>query len=390
MENKINPRLKNIEISGIRKFFNMVSDYKDVVSLTIGQPDFPTPDSIKQAGIRAIQNNETTYTHNAGIMDLRKAISAYVLERYQLTYDPAKEIIVTVGASQAIDISLRTIIETGDEVILPGPVYPGYEPLIKLAGGTPVHVDTSQQEFKMTAASIERSISPSTKAVIIPYPSNPTGVSLNEEELAEIAKLIKKHEIFLIADEIYSELVYEGPHTSVAKFKDVRDHIIVINGVSKSHAMTGWRIGYLLAPQWLTKHLLKTHQYNVSCATSVSQYAALEALTNGKAESNFMREEYSKRKEYVLRRLDRMGISYTKPDGAFYVFPFLSIDGLSTFDLAVKLVDEAGVALVPGDAFSKQGEGFMRLSYAYSMDTLKEGLDRLERFLLVHPQSSSK
>ena len=370
MENKINPRLQNIEISGIRKFFNMVSDYKDVVSLTIGQPDFPTPDSIKQAGIQAIQNNETTYTHNAGIMDLRKAISAYVLERYQLTYDPAEEIIVTVGASQAIDISLRTIIETGDEVILPGPVYPGYEPLIKLAGGTPVHVDTSQEEFKMTAASIEPYISPSTKAVILPYPSNPTGVSLNEEELAEIAKLIKKHEIFLIADEIYSELVYEGPHTSVAKFNDVRDHIIVINGVSKSHAMTGWRIGYLLAPKWLTKHLLKTHQYNVSCATSVSQYAALEALTNGKAESNFMREEYSKRKEYVLKRLDGMGISYTKPDGAFYVFPSLSIDGLSTFNLAVKLVDEAGVALVPGDAFSKQGRrvhaAFLRLQYGHS------------------------
>ncbi|MBA2174365.1 aminotransferase A [Halobacillus locisalis] len=390
MENKINPRLKNIEISGIRKFFNMVSDYKDVISLTIGQPDFPTPAAIKQAGIQAIHNNETTYTHNAGIMELRHAISTYVFKHYQLSYNPADEIIVTVGASQAIDISLRTIIEAGDEVILPGPVYPGYEPLIKLAGGIPVHVDTSKLGFKMTAASIEPYISPSTKAVILPYPSNPTGVSLNEEELAEIAKLIKKHKIFLIADEIYSELVYEGAHTSVAKFKEARDHIIVINGVSKSHAMTGWRIGYVLAPQWLSKHLLKAHQYNVSCATSVSQYAALEALTNGETESRMMREEYSKRKEYVLERLDRMGISYIKPDGAFYVFPSLSIEGLSTFDLAVKLVDEAGVALVPGDAFSNQGEGFMRLSYAYSMDTLKEGLDRLERFLLVHYHHSSK
>ncbi|WP_079480474.1 aminotransferase A [Halobacillus salinus] len=382
MHSRINPRLSTIEISGIRKFFNMVSDYDDVVSLTIGQPDFPTPSSIKQAGIDAIHNNQTSYTHNAGIIELRRAISAHVSTLYQLDYEPVEEIIVTVGASQAIDITLRTILETGDEVLLPGPVYPGYEPLIKLSGGVPVYIDTRDNGFKLTADLIRENVTPETKAIILPYPSNPTGVSLTEKELRDIADLVKERELFIIADEIYGELVYEQEHTSIAKFKEIKDHVVVINGVSKSQAMTGWRIGYTLAPAWLSRHLLKVHQYNVSCASSISQHAALEALQNGRIYTEEMKAAYQKRRDYVLNRLNKMGLDYSAPDGAFYVFPSLALQGETTFNLAVRMVKEAGVALVPGDAFSEYGEGYMRLSYAYSLETLEKGLDRLENFLL--------
>ncbi|WP_173916641.1 aminotransferase A [Halobacillus sp. Marseille-Q1614] len=381
MEHKINKNLSTIQISGIRQFFNMISDYDDVVSLTIGQPDFPTPAHVKAAAVKAIENNHTTYTHNAGIFELRKAISEHVSQKYDLEYDPANEIIVTVGASQAIDITLRTIIEQGDEVLLPGPVYPGYEPLAKLAGAKVTHIDTSANHFKLTADLLEQSITKDTKCVILPYPSNPTGVSLTNGELEAIAEVIDRHGIFMIADEIYSELVYEQSHTSIASFSKVRDQVIVVNGVSKSHSMTGFRIGYLLAPEWLTKHILKVHQYNVSCATSVSQYAALEAIQNGKLDPESMKEDYKKRREYVTRRLDKMELEYVIPDGAFYIFPKFPLNGKTTFEAAVDLVKTAGVALVPGDAFSNYGEGYMRLSYAYSEKILKIGLDRLEKYL---------
>ncbi|MBN9652646.1 aminotransferase A [Halobacillus sp. GSS1] len=381
MENFINPTVKQIEISGIRRFFNMVSHYEDIVSLTIGQPDFPTPPAVKEAGIQAIKDNRTTYTHNAGMLPLREAIQQHVKNSYGLDYEAENEIIVTIGASQALDISLRTIIQPGDEVLLPGPVYPGYEPLIRLAGGTPVFIDTSESNFKLTGDQIKEKISPKTKAVILPYPSNPTGVSLTKAELAGIAEVIKEHQLFLLADEIYSELVYDRPHTSIASFSDVRDQVIVINGVSKSHSMTGWRIGYLLAPSWLGRHLLKVHQYNVSCATSISQYAALEALTNGKKEAESMRDAYKERRAFVISRLKEMNLSFAEPDGAFYVFLDFPLNGKSTFERAVQLVEEAGVALVPGDAFSEQGKGYMRMSYAYSMATLEEGLKRLEDFI---------
>ncbi|MBN8234246.1 aminotransferase A [Halobacillus kuroshimensis] len=381
MEHLINPAVKNIEISGIRRFFNMVSHYEDVVSLTIGQPDFPTPEAVKQAGIQAIENNQTSYTHNAGLIELRRAVQHHAAASYGLSYDAEQEIIITVGASEALDLSLRTILHPGDEVILPGPVYPGYEPLIRLAGGIPVFADTSAEGFKLTGDIIQSHVTEKTKAVILPYPSNPTGVSLTEDELKDIADVIKKKEIFLIADEIYSELVYERPHTSIASIPDVRDNVIVVNGVSKSHSMTGWRIGYLLAPEWLSRHLLKVHQYNVSCATSISQYAALEALSNQKQEAENMRDAYKERRDYAAGRLKQMGLSFAQPDGAFYLFIQFPLDGKTTTDKAVELVEEAGLALVPGDAFSTYGEGYMRLSYAYSMETLKKGLDRLEKYL---------
>lgn len=381
MEHLINPTVKNIEISGIRRFFNMVSHYDDVVSLTIGQPDFPTPDAVKQAGIQAIENNQTSYTHNAGLLELRRAVQQHTADSYGLSYQAEQEIIITVGASEALDLSLRTLLNPGDEVILPGPVYPGYEPLIRLAGGTPVFADTSAEAFKLTGDIIQAHITEKTKAVILPYPSNPTGVSLTEEELKDIAAVIKQNEIFIIADEIYSELVYEQPHTSIASIPGVRDNVIVVNGVSKSHSMTGWRIGYLLAPEWLSRHLLKVHQYNVSCAASISQYAALEALSNQKQEAARMRDAYKERRDYAVGRLKQMGLSFAQPDGAFYLFIQFPLNGKSTTDKAVELVEEAGLALVPGDAFSTYGEGYMRLSYAYSMETLKKGLDRLENYL---------
>ncbi|MDX8044862.1 aminotransferase A [Gracilibacillus sp. S3-1-1] len=378
MESYINNKVKNIEISGIRHFFNMVGNKPNVLSLTIGQPDFPTPDHVKEKTKEAIDNNQTTYTPNAGILVLREAIADYIQRRYQLTYNPQNEIIVTVGASQAIDIALRTILTEGDEVLLPGPVYPGYEPLIKLAGGKPVFVDTRKNQFKLTADLIEKAITSKTKAIIIPYPSNPTGVTLSEQELQDIATVIEKHNIFLIADEIYSELVYEENHFSIGRFSSIRDKVIIINGVSKSHSMTGYRIGYILAADWLTKHLLKVHQYNVSCASSISQYGALEAIENGQEDSIGMKKVYQERRDFVYKRLQQMNIDTYLPNGGFYFFIDISHLKKDSFSVALQLVEETNVALVPGSAFSSYGEGYLRLSYAYDFDTLKEGLNRIE------------
>ncbi|GGD29762.1 aminotransferase A [Pontibacillus salipaludis] len=381
MHHLINPHLQSIQISGIRKFFNMVSGKEGVVSLTIGQPDFPTPQHIKQAGIEAINDNQTSYTHNAGMLPLRKAISEFAEQEYGLSYQPDTEIITTVGASQAIDLTFRTILTPGDEVILPAPVYPGYEPCIRLAGGTPVHVDTTHTDFKLTVDTLAKHITEQTKCIVLPYPSNPTGATLTKEEVEALAEFLKEKEIFVLSDEIYSQLTYDEPHTSIATQEGMREKTIVINGVSKSHSMTGWRIGYTLAPVWLSKEMLKVHQYNVSCPTSISQHAALAAIKGGKADTEAMRAEYKERLNYVYQRLTDMGVPCTKPGGAFYVFPYFPGLEKSSFDLGVDLVEEAKLALVPGDAFSSYGQGYMRISYAYNIDTLKEGLDRLESYL---------
>ncbi|MCT2534339.1 aminotransferase A [Aquibacillus koreensis] len=380
MNHLINSNVRNLEISGIRKFFNLVANKEDVLSLTIGQPDFHTPDHVKEAAKRSIDQNLTTYTHNAGIPTLRYAIADFCNQKYNIKYDPDNEIIVTVGASQAIDITLRTIIQTGDEVILPGPVYPGYEPLIRLAGGIPIYVDTRENGFKLTSDLIRKHMTKRTKCVILPYPSNPTGITLTREELQAIATELQEEDVFILADEIYSELVYEQEHVSIGTFSEIREKTIIINGVSKSHSMTGWRIGFLLAPEWLTKHILKVHQYNVSCASSISQYAALEALTNGLHDSNIMKENYLERRDYVYQRLKRLDIEVIKPDGAFYFFIKLP-NTKTSFELAVELVNNAKLALVPGDAFSSFGQGYLRLSYAYSLETLQKGMDRLEQYL---------
>lgn len=379
MEHLLNKRVKEIEISGIRKFFNLVADIDDIVSLTIGQPDFPTPNHVKEAGKKAIDANFTTYTHNAGLLQLREAATDFYKKKYSVDYSAERETIITVGASEAIDIAFRTILDEGCEVILPGPVYPGYEPIITQCGAKPVYADITKNHFRMNAALISSLITEKTRCIVLPYPSNPTGVSLNRIELEEIAALLRDKEIFVLADEIYSELVYGQQHVSLAQF--LKEKTIVINGLSKSHSMTGWRIGMLFAPEYVTKHILKVHQYNVSCATSISQMAALEALTAGIDDAEPMKKEYSIRRDYVYNRLTAMNFDVIKPEGAFYFFVKIPFANISSFDFSMELVNSVKLAVVPGSAFSEYGEGFFRLSYAYSLETLKTGLDRLESYL---------
>ncbi|OIU72410.1 aminotransferase A [Rossellomorea aquimaris] len=381
MEQYLNPDVKNIKISGIRKFFNLVADIEGMISLTIGQPDFPTPLHIKEAAKNAIDDNFTSYTHNAGFLQLREAAASFMSRKYNVHYKPESEVIVTTGASQGIDVVLRTILEQGDECLLPGPVYPGYEPIIRLCGGKPVHIDTTSNNFKLTAESIEKHITESTKCIILPYPSNPTGVSLDAEELKEIAEVLNDRNIFVLADEIYSELTFEGTHRSIAEF--LKEQTILINGLSKSHSMTGWRIGFIFAPESISKHLLKVHQYNVSCASSVSQKAAYEALTKGMNDALEMKDEYRVRRDYVFERLKEIGFeNVVKPDGAFYFFVKIPEQiEMSSFEFALALAKELKVAVVPGDAFSSFGEGYVRISYACSMEQLKSGLSRIQSFI---------
>lgn len=381
MEQLINPRVRSIEISGIRKFAALVSQYPDAISLTIGQPDFPTPEHIKRKAQLAIEEDKTGYTPNAGLLDLRKAVSHFLWHKYRLSYHAEDEIIITNGASQAIDIALRTILEEGCEVILPGPAYPGYEPIIKLIGAHPIYVDTTRNHFKLTAELLAERITEKTRAIILPYPSNPTGVVLDKDELANLASFLKEKELFILSDEIYSELIYDGTHQSIAQDPEIREKTILINGLSKSHAMTGWRIGYTCAPAYITKQMLKVHQYNVTCASSISQYAALEALTNGADDTEAMRTEYKKRRDYVYDRLISMGLDAVKPEGAFYLFPSIQKLKLNSFDFASQLLDKEKVAVVPGSAFSSFGEGYIRISYACSLEVLEEALNRMERFV---------
>ncbi|MDM5310203.1 MULTISPECIES: aminotransferase A [Peribacillus] len=379
MEHLINPLVKDVQISGIRKFYNMVADIEGTISLTIGQPDFPTPTHIKEAAKQAIDNDYTVYTHNAGYLELREAASNYVKDKYKLNYDPANEVIVTSGASEGIDIAFRTILIPGNEVILPGPVYPGYEPIIKMCGATPVYADTTKNGFRLTADILEKYITEHTRCIVLPYPSNPTGVTLTAEELLDIAELVRGKDIFILADEIYSELVFDQEHVSIATF--LKEQTIVLNGLSKSHSMTGWRIGLLFAPAAISQHLLKVHQYNVTCAASISQRAALAALTAGRNDAIPMKTEYARRREYVYSRLQAMKLEIVKPNGAFYFFIKLPEGYASSLDFCLKLVQQEKVAVVPGDAFSPLGEGYFRISYAYSMETLEKALDRIEAFL---------
>lgn len=380
MESLINSHVKEIEISGIRQFFNRVQDYPEAVQLTLGQPDFPTPSHIKDAAKRAIDSNKTTYTPNAGLPELRQHATNFVKNKYHLQYDPKDEVIVTVGASQAIDITMRAILNPGDEVIIPAPVYPAYENIIRLCGAVPVFIDTTNTDFILTVDQLKASITDKTKAVMLPYPSNPTGAVLSTQDLNSLAGFLAKQNIFTVTDEIYSELNYESTHQSIATYAGMREKTIVINGLSKSHSMTGWRIGFIFAPRELVKHLLKIHQYNVSCASSISQYAALEAVKNGTDDAVYMRDEYKKRRNFVLSRLEEIGIPTVKPNGAFYILPSIKKSGYSSYEFAVKLLDKEELAVVPGDAFSSYGEGYIRISYAYHMDELSEALKRLEHF----------
>lgn len=381
MEHLIYKNLKKIELSGIRKFTNMLVDYPNAINLTIGQPDFPTPHHVKEKAKWAIDQNFTSYTPNAGILELRKAISQFYENQYGLSYNPQDEIIVTHGASGALTIALRTILEEGCEVILSAPAYPGYIPLIELCGAIPVCVDTADTDFVLTAERIQQHITDKTRCIILPSPCNPVGTIIEGEELKKIASLLKDKEIFVISDEIYSELIYEKSHQSIASFEGMREKTIVINGVSKSHSMTGWRIGYTLAPSYLTKEMTKLNGYYISCATSISQYAALEALTDGLKDPVEMKEEYKERRDYVYSRLVGMGMDVVKPNGAFYIFPSIKHTKMSSFDFCINLLKEQELATVPGSAFSSFGEGYIRLSFAQPLEVLKEGMDRLEKFI---------
>jgi len=381
MEQWIHPQVRNIEVSGIRKMANRVARYSDVLSLTIGQPDFPTPQHIIEAAKRAMDSGKTVYTPNAGLPELRQAAARYVRVKYGLDYDPSSEVLVTIGASQALDMALRTIVTPGSEVILPGPVYPGYEPLIRMCGGEPVHVDTTGTGFKMTAEAIRGRLTERTRAVILASPSNPTGAVFTPEELAAIAQELADRELFIISDEIYSELVYGRPHVSIAALPGMRERTIVINGLSKSHSMTGWRIGFAFAPETIARHMVKVLQYNVTCASSISQYAALEAVTAGIDDALPMRKAYEERRDYAYRRLVEAGFDVVQPEGAFYIFPSIRRFGRTSEAFAYELLDRERVAVVPGDAFSPFGEGYIRISYACSMDVLSEALDRLARFV---------
>lgn len=381
MQKLINSNVQKIEISGIRKFSNMMSGYDDVISLTIGQPDFPTPEHVKKAGIRAIENNFTKYTHNAGIKELRVAASNYFSSKYNMTYNPDSEIIVTNGASEAIDTALRTILEEGSEVILPDPVYPAYAPIITLCGAVPIYADTTKSGFVLTAEIIKSHITSKTRCVILPSPSNPTGCTMSSNEFERIAELLCDKDIFVLSDEIYSELIYDSSHISISQFKGMRDKTLVINGLSKSHSMTGWRIGFLMGPEYIIENALKVHQYNSTCAAAISQYAALEAVTNGLSDAYPMRDEYKKRRDYVYMRLKNMGIDTLLPGGAFYIFPSIKKFNLSSFDFCTRLLKEKSVGIVPGSAFGSCGEGYVRISYACSMDNLIKAMDRLEEFV---------
>ncbi|MDR7075130.1 aminotransferase [Neobacillus niacini] len=381
MDHLLSKTVKNIKISAIREIGNKVANDPSIINFTIGQPDFVTPDSILEAGKRAIEARMTGYTHNSGLLELRQAASDFVKRRYHLNYRPEDEILITMGASEALDIAFRTILEPGDEVILPAPIYPGYEPLIRMCYATPVFVDTRKNNCKISAKLIEENLTEKTKCVVLPYPSNPTGTILNAQEIEKIANLLRGKDILIISDEIYSELTYGLKHISIASFPEMKEQCIVINGLSKSHAMTGWRIGYTLAPAYITDEMFKVHAYNCVCASSVSQYAAIEALNHDLPEVEEMRQQYEKRRNYIYQLITDMGLEAIKPDGAFYLFVSIEKTGLSSNEFIHQLVDKEKVAVIPGYGFSEYGEGYIRISYACSMGNLEKGMYRMKRFV---------
>lgn len=377
----LNERALEINVPGIRVFANKVALLSDGINLTIGEPNFPTPDRVKTAAITAITRNQTGYSHNAGLLELRESVSRFFQHKYGFHYDPSSEILITNGASEGIDSTLRAILEEGDEVILPAPIYSGYEPVIHLAGAKPVYLNTSKTGFVPDALALESLITERTKAVILNYPSNPTGVTLPRDVMDKLVEILSKHNVFIIADEIYSENSYEEQHISFAEYPAVRDQLILIHGLSKSHSMTGWRIGFVMGPAHLIGHILKVHLSNSICASLPSQHAAIEALEYCRDVPSEMNKEYIQRRDYVISRLTTMGLHMIHPKGAFYVFPSIKSTGLSSNEFATKLLDKKHVAVVPGDSFTEFGEGYIRISYANSMENLISALDRIESFI---------
>lgn len=382
MRNPLSKTITTIEPSGIRKFFDIVSEMDDAISLGVGEPDFDTPWHIRDEGIYSLEKGRTFYTSNAGLKELKIEISKYLDRRFGLSYDYNKEMLVTVGGSEAIDIAMRAMLDPQDEVLIPQPSYVSYVPCCVLANGTPVPIELkAENEFRLTAEELEAAITPKTKLLVMPFPNNPTGAVMEKKDLEAVAEVVKKHDLFVLSDEIYAELTYLDNHVSIASIQGMRERTIVINGFSKSHAMTGWRLGYACGPEVIIKQMLKIHQFAIMCAPTTSQYAAVEALRNGDEDVAMMREEYNGRRRYVLERFKEMGLSCFEPFGAFYAFPCIKDLGMTSDEFATKLLQTKKVAVVPGTAFGACGEGFLRISYAYSLDDLRIALDRVAEFV---------
>jgi aminotransferase len=374
--------VKELKPSGIRRFFDLASGMEGVISLGVGEPDFVTPWTVREAAILSLEQGYTSYTANAGLLELRQEIAAYMAREFKVGYQPDSEIIVTVGASQAIDIAFRSILDPGDEVIVVEPCFVSYSPLVTLAGGTPVHVQAeTEQEFKISPEKLESVITSKTKAIMICSPNNPTGTMLNKQELQKIAEIAERYDLLVISDEIYAELVYDEVYTSMAAINGMKERTILISGFSKGFAMTGWRLGFVCAPKEITAAMLKVHQYGMMCAPTMAQYAGLEAMRNGRDEVEEMRKSYRRRRNYMVSSLNELGLSCHAPGGAFYVFPSIQTTGLTSDQFAEQLLMEEKVAVVPGSVFGESGEGYVRCSYATSIEQLQEAIKRIRRFL---------
>lgn len=381
MRDPLNKIVTEIKPSGIRKFFDIVSEMKDAISLGVGEPDFETPWHIREEGIYSLEKGRTFYTSNAGLAELKEEICHYLKRRFRLEYSP-KETLVTIGGSEAIDIGLRAMLDPGDEVLIPQPSYVSYLPCVTLAGGVPVIIELkAENEFKLTKQEVLDAVTEKTKVLIMPFPNNPTGSIMTREELKEIVDVVMEKDLFVISDEIYSELTYGSDHVSIAEFPGMKERTIVINGFSKSYAMTGWRLGYAAAPERIITQMVKIHQFAIMCAPTTSQYAAVEALRNGDDDVQMMRGEYDKRRRYLVNALREMGLACFEPRGAFYVFPDIRSTGMTSDEFANRLLQEEKVAVVPGTAFGDCGEGFLRISYAYSIEDLKIALGRIADFV---------
>ena len=382
MRNPLADKVVDIKPSGIRKFFDVVSEMPDAISLGVGEPDFDTPWHIRDEGIYSLEKGRTFYTSNAGLMDLRKEICVYLERKYNVSYDAAKETLVTVGGSEAIDMALRAMVNPGDEGLIPQPCYVSYEPCAILAGATPVIIDLkAENEFRLTAQELRDAITDKTKILILPFPNNPTGAIMEKEDLEAIAEVILEKDIFVLSDEIYSELTYKGKHVSIASLPGMQERTILINGFSKGFAMTGWRLGYACGPANIIEQMTKIHQFAIMCAPTTSQYAAVSALRNGDEDVAQMCESYNQRRRYLMHAFKEMGLPCFEPFGAFYVFPCIKEFGMTSDEFATRFLEEEKVAAVPGTAFGNSGEGFLRISYAYSLDNLKVEIGRLAHFV---------
>ncbi|MDR7814593.1 aminotransferase class I/II-fold pyridoxal phosphate-dependent enzyme [Lacrimispora sp.] len=382
MRNPLSDRIVEIQPSGIRKFFDIVSEMKDAISLGVGEPDFDTPWHIREEGIYSLEKGRTFYTSNAGLKELKLEICSYLSRRFAVTYDPDHEVMVTVGGSEAIDIALRAMLNPGDEVLIPQPSYVSYVPCTILANGVPVIIDLeAKDQFKLTSEKLLEKITPKTKVLVLPFPNNPTGAVMKAEELEELVKIVIEKDLFVISDEIYAELTYGSDHTTIASFPGMKDRTVLINGFSKSYAMTGWRLGYAAAPRVILEQMLKIHQFAIMCAPTTSQYAAVAALRDGDKDVQVMRESYDQRRRYLIHAFKEMGMECFEPHGAFYTFPSVKRFGMTSDEFATRLLREEKVAVVPGTAFGDCGEGYLRISYAYSLKNLKEALGRMDRFV---------